>query len=221
MRYRLSLLALALIWSACTRKPQNEDALTRFIHPDASVILQVRNLSNFKSDLVNCDYLNLVSKDAVLPYFRGDAGLLNDVDTDSTALLSLIKNADKEALLMATYTASSRIPEDTLAVVRTDTLMPEGVTLTAYKKDTLVLYTKNEGAVSLWCTDPDLLLEFSGNTDKSLSAGLTRLLETTSSRKSATLYRKTFGDPFIQFFPISKNEARKDSLKASWQSMDL
>ncbi|MBT8178590.1 MAG: ribonuclease HII [Eudoraea sp.] len=221
MRYRITLLALALIWSACSRKSQNEIGHTQFIPENASVILQVRNLSNFKSELLNCDYLDQVNSDAVLSYLTGTAGLLNEVDADSTALLSLSQAAGKEALLMATFTASTRFPGDSTAIVRSDTITPAGISLTKYTRDTLVLYSTTEGPISLWSDKADLLLKISRNTDNRIPTELSRLMETSSARKSATLYRKTYGDRFIQFFPINKNGSRSDSLPATWQSMDL
>ena len=221
MRYRVSLLALTLIWSACSRKSQNEVALTQYIPENASVILHVRNLSNFKSEMLNCDYLDQVNTDVVLPYLTGEAGLINQVDADSTALLSLTHNAGKETLLLTTYTTSTRFPEDSTAIVRSDTVISQGISLTTYKKDTLVLYAKTEGPVSLWSDNADLLLNVTGNTEKGIPTALSRLLETSSARKSATLYRKTYGDRFMQFFPITNKGSRPDSLPATWQSMDL
>ena len=221
MKYRVSLLALALIWSACSRKSQNEIALTQYIPADASVILQVRNLSNFKSELLNCDYLNQANQDAILSFFSGSAGLLNEVDADSTALLGISHNGGKETMFLATFTSSTRFPLDSTAVVRSDTITSEGITLTAYKKDSLVLYSKTEGPVSLWSSESDVLINVSSNTDEGIPAALSKLMETARDRKSATLYRKTYGDRFTQFFPIAKNGSGVDSLSATWQSMDI
>ena len=221
MKYRLTLLALLLLCSACTRKPKNEAILTQYIPESASVVLKVQNLSNFKSDLLNCDYLNQVNDDAMLSYFTNAAGLLNEVDSDSTAVLSLIHASGKMATLMATYKSSTRFPEDSTSIIRSDTLTPGGITLTKFKRDSLVLYSKTEGPIELWSAEADLLVRFTNKRENSLPAGLSRLIETSRDRKSATLYRRLAGDRFTQFFPITKADLKRDSLPATWQSMDL
>lgn len=221
MRYPITLLAFVLLWSACSRKSQNDIALTQYIPKNASVVLQVRNLSNFKSDLLNCDYLNQVSTDAILSKLTASAGLLNEVDSDSAAVLSLTRAADSEALLMATFTASTRFPEDSTAIVRSDTITPEGISLTRYKKDTLVLYAKTEGPVRLWSSEVELLSQLSKSSNEGMPDGLSGFMETASSRKSATLYRKVYGNRFAQFFPFTQGGSSPDSLASAWQSMDL
>ena len=76
MRYWVYLLLFGLLSAACTPKNKEDNSLIQFIPKEASVILQIQNLSNFKSDLKNCGYLNTFKEEGGSTYLEMAGGLL-------------------------------------------------------------------------------------------------------------------------------------------------
>ena len=220
MRYWVYLLLFGILSTACTRKKKEDNNLIEFIPQDASVILQIQNLSNFKSDLKNCAYLTTFKKEGGSTLLEMPGGLLQEVDSDSSATLSLSQRDGKEVMVLATFRASTRFPEDTTLVTPLTSITVEGVSLTQYSRDSLQLYSMERGDVSLWSEDPELLARLANQRSQPTPA-LDQLLKTANGRTSATLYRKGAQDRFTRFFPFVEPESNRDSLAPTWQVMDI
>jgi hypothetical protein len=220
MRYPFILILPFLLFINCTPKSQENTSLDQYIPGDARLVLQVRNLSNFKSNLRNCEYLSQSNPHPLLSPAALPNSLLNYVESDSSALISLTEYNNEEVMLIATWANTGSEKTDSTDIPTGEPLILNGITLRKQLQDSLTWYSTTEGPVRLWSRYPgvlgDLLQE-----DRSTHPELRRLLRAANNRSSASLFRKVGPDPYINFFPITRKVVVSDSTVPVWQVMDL
>ncbi|MCX2717976.1 hypothetical protein [Lentiprolixibacter aurantiacus] len=220
IRYPFFLALLSLLIINCSPGTERNTNLHRYIPKDASLLLQVRNLSNFKSNLRNCEYLSQISAHPLLTPEELSGGLLNYVESDSSALISLINWKDKKAMLIASWVNTNKTEQDSTAADPGESVSSNGVALWKHLQDSLTWYSTTSGGIKLWSLHPEVLSNILKQ-DQPADAELSRLLRAANDRSSASLFRKASPDPYMHFFPFTEEEASVDSVQPIWQVMDL
>ncbi|MCE2613059.1 hypothetical protein LVD13_08760 [Flavobacteriaceae bacterium D16] len=220
MRYSFVLILLSLFLISCSPHSERDNKLQQFIPEDAHILLQVQNLSNFKSNLRNCEYLSGSNTHSLLSPEDTSRSLLNRVESDSSALISFTKHNSKEEMLIATWAAPATKSNDSIVADQSETIIVNGMAMRRHKQDSLAWYSTQLGNVQLWSWEPELLSKLVQQ-EQAGDAELDKLLSTANNRSSASLFRKSIPDSYVHFFPFTKEAITADTLSPLWQVMDL
>ena len=220
MRYSPALILLSFLFINCSSYSERNTRLNQFIPDDTRLLLQVTNLSNFKSNLLNCEYLSQSNTHPLLSPEALSTSLLNYVESDSSALVSLAKHNDEEVMLVATWANATTDDKDSTAVAPVESVLLNGVSLSKQVQDSISWYSATEGNIQLWCRYPEVLSALLQE-ERPADPELSRLLRAANDRSSASLFLKTKPGPKSQFFPFGSEPVAADSLKPIWQVMDL
>ena len=215
----LFFLPIFLIFS-CKTETKTQDSLLEYLPPNPSLVISINNLANFKSELINNDFLEQVQGFSANTDFVENLKGLNYIKSDASLILGFyeIGKDDLDFVLI------SPKPNDLLNIEEVSNKTVETVT---YQNQNITKYTLEDTEVfsapikgTLAVSSSQMLMEnmIRAKANNPVAPSLKKLYETISSDKSATLFLNMRENPYL-LSPKGSKENEKPL--SEWVSLDF
>jgi hypothetical protein len=223
MRYVYFAIAALLIILGC--QPQKATTLTFLdvLPSEAALIIKINNLSSFKSELKNNDYLQQWSQSAVYKNIEKKLEALQYIQSDAAGVLSILPSQGQRNNYIYSMVYE---PE----LVLSDSLLESSIELVSYRNTDFKKFTLEEGIFYstqqfnfLFLSDSLELLHATLQElpNKKPNSTLTSLYNTSIPEKSGTIFINT-----LKNNPVTRTVLKNDSLYplrnfSEWISVDI
>ncbi|MCB0372829.1 MAG: ribonuclease HII, partial [Muricauda sp.] len=190
MKTRLLLFFLAISIVSCEKEIKVSESRLDYLPPSPALIIKISNLTNFKSELKNNNFINQVKGLSKFQSLMEKLEGLDPVSSNNPSLLAIYEvGKDNYDFLFVTTNTPGVFNVDSLANKTVESINYQENSFTKYTLDNIEVYAQALDK-DIVLTSSQLLMENVSRTKRSnpVDPMLKRLFETTSLNKSASFY---------------------------------
>jgi len=222
MKTRILFLFLSLLLS-CTPKTVKLDSILDYLPRNASVIIKINNLSNFKSELKNSEFFSKTNKTTLFNTIAKKVDGLNFVNSNTTCVLGLYELGKENFEFFFVFDNKpdffdiNKVDDKTI-----ETLTYEDHELKKYtlKGNTLFTFSIDDKIIA---SSSQMLLEnfIRIGKNKEVSGKLKKLFDTTDGTKSASFLINLKNSENLLSANLKKSAAINIDSFTDWISVDF
>nr|WP_299388102.1 ribonuclease HII [Allomuricauda sp.] len=222
MKFKALFLTSIFLFLNCQPEEKTSDSLLEHLMPNASLIIKINNLSNFRSELKNSAILEKTQNFGLYQDLEKKLDGLQLLETQSPCLLSFYevgKNNHEFVLSLEPQTTS--FATDSIANRTMETITYQNQEITKYTLEERNIFGIDQQS-TMHLSSSQMLLENLLRAPKPNAAAetLKRLYETSKPSKSATLFLNLDEPAALPTSEIKNGEARLPMF-SDWMSMDF
>ncbi|WP_136465786.1 ribonuclease HII [Flagellimonas onchidii] len=223
MKYRAFLTSFLLVlFFSCKKEVKTTDSLLGYLPPNASLIIKINNLTNFKSELKNSSFFDKTKSLPLYSKIYKKVHPLEHLKTDSNCLLGLYTvGKDNHEFVLIIENAANLFNLDNITDKTVETLTYETKSISKYTlegTETFSMLVDDQLIVS----SSMLLIENIARAKKNNPTNplLEKLYQTATKSKSATLFMN-LDEPSSLLSAQLKNDNSDIISFADWISQDF
>lgn len=222
MKSKVLLTLLSLFLINCKTEVKTSDSLLEHLPPNATLIIKINNLTNFKNELKNSSFFQASKEFSLYKDINKNISALDYIKTESKSLLALYAiGKDNYEFVLILPPSPDFFNLDDLGNKTVETLTYQNKVISKYTLEGQEVFSmKVDNNIVIGSSL--MLIENMVRTNKtnSVNATLKRLYDTSSESKSSTFFLN-LDEPSSLFSTQFNNEDTHTSSFADWISLDF
>lgn len=221
MRSSFLVIWVVVLLISCGKSKDDSPALSQFTPADASLVLRINKLSNFKSEVRNNDYLKQVRNSDLYQGLTQVTKPLSYIETDTTCLLSLIREGRHWNMVMALPNEDFQLVSDSTTTINSSKINIEGVEITSHQIDSLEIFSAIKDGLMVLSNSGDVLATVMNLDRNSRNTQFEKLFRAANNSKSANIFFKYQTETTFPLIAFMNDSLIRIEDTGIWHSLDL